>query len=947
MRSNKRSREREEESHGNPESDSQLARMPEENEQQQQGSSSKRRRRSLGASSRRRSRKSSHAEHNRKSNDTTSNLVEQYRAILEARSENGNLEEYNKAHNVLVAAAGNVMMAAQLYWDDYFASQAGAALMEQDYKLPARHSDERSSDDEEDDDVDDHDIQDGYARLPHRRVRRSLDRAFGLAANDSAPGNGDNDDDENMSDLLPEVDAALEPDRHNINGNNNNNNNMVPGSVSVSDDEGASSGVWKLVDIVVARLEDGSRRRRANDDMERRIREAAAAVARKVSPKIESDGRRRKPASRHAAATEEEDIDYLSDSDWLQDDKEEGGAIDDPLESLWGKGSKPEGDTANANPPPPPPPQPEDNAEGNVVADEETEDRPELNEASGIPQTWLSASFSLAESGAGLSLKPPKAEDIEFFTWRQQQNPQHKRMPPPHHCKAITGILAIVNGLLLSGATIQGNEVNCTKAQIPFAQLSQEELKRQFEQRLTEALAALIFVAANASRKRKERALAKAKEEYKRQCNHADDESIDGPVLRDEQEMKFQKMKRRLNLIPACTWEDDPTASMPQALEGPSHRNVQVRSSLTNIQDIRLYVLSNIREFMAPGGVALLLETILRIHSAGVIARMMERVRKEEAKAVGSMVNRASLISCTCEARQKALLEKNPPRNIARNDTAKLLDTTPPGHECISKELISLLLTGRIESSWRGWSTNGLGIGVLSKKAGLVGWQLARPGQPVWVLQGDTCYSVLYLEKCAGADGKTVAKQNTPGAVLDFIHWNCWYGQRNKSSLRLTTSDGEWTPPEVSSTKKPRVWDGCRGPMEARNTVDLLMERFRDKNQDVVSAMEQQLIEAKEKEAPIWPEELAAAKAHPEDKHFYPTNHRMWRFDMGVVEKESYVEDGKPRANNWIPYHRLSARQKKIVELKLGPKICGILWTRWPDAKIDNFMPASEDPPIV
>jgi hypothetical protein len=579
----------------------------------------------------------------------------------------------------------------------------------------------------------------------------------------------------------------------------------VAESVSVSDDEAGGNGVWRIVGNVVARLEDASRLRRADDDVERRIREAAAAVAKKVSLKVESNtptqrrrrrrARKRKHTAKHSMDDDDDDQDYISDSEWLHEHEESGGTIQDPLEALWGKGRKPSlEETENANPAPA---AGENAAEGNVVADEEADEHPPKN-ASGIPHSWLSASFSLTAEGGGLALKPPKPEDIDFFTWRQQQNQQRRGVPPPHHCKAITAILAIVNATLLTGASIQGNEVNCTKAQTPFAELTEEQRKGQFESRLTDALAALIFIAAKASLVRKQRAIAKAKAEQASEDKDDDDDDYefeDSDVEKDEREIKFQKMKRRLNVIPTCTWEDDPTAGMPQALDGPSHRNVQVAASLTNIQDIRLYVLSTIREFMAPGGVALLLETILRIHGTGVIARMMERAKKEQSKAASSTIATNSLICCTCEERQKKILEKNPLPPSARNDPSRLVDTTPPGHECISKELMSLLLTGRVESSWKGWSTKGLEVGILSNTPGQVGWQLARPEQPVWILQGETCYSVLYVEDCIGADRNKVSKLDTSGAVLEFAHWNCWYGQRNKSNLRLIMAAEKWNPP--------------------------------------------------------------------------------------------------------------------------------------------------------
>jgi len=873
--------------------------------------------------------------------------------------------DIQKARNALEATAGNMEMAAQLYWDDYIASQAvsNAAAhpppppppqqdMEADRKIPARKEESHNSENEDD--------------PPSPGLRRSLDGEFGRAAdegkddrgNNDEEDEGDEDDDDDDEDVMrgqPQVHHPFAGDRPAAMAMDDSSDDEEGGgqdqdvidqrqrqrqilrdailgqqarldmgeSVSVSDDETGCAGVWKIVGTMVAQLDEDdaaavtTRRHRhlPANQVEQRVREAAAAVADKVlsQPDPADDKRKRRKLRQE---DEEDDADYISDSDWLEDD---ASSVKDPFELLWGTRTASQSVPANASL--------NDNAEGNIVADEDGDE----NSGIGVPHTWLHACFSLSECGTGLVVQPPKVEDIEFFTWRQQQNQGRNGrngVPPPYHCKAITAIMSIVTAMLYTGASIQGDEVNCTSAKKPFAELSAAEKKREFEGRLADALAALMFIAGQASFERKRRAMKNA--------------SGSGP----EKECKSYLMKRRLHLIPTCTWEDDPSAGMPRQPDSPPYRHIQVATSLTNIDDIRLFVLSNIRTFTARGGVALLLETILRIHGKGVIQRMMHRARKDAGVPNSSQ---KGLIHCTCEDRQKQMYGDKPlPANL-RNDPSKLLDTTPPGHECVSVELISLLLTGTIHSSWVGWSARGLDFGVLTKKPGEVGCGLARPEKPVWVLQGDTCYSLVWPNDTKDLSQRNVAKLDKPGAVLDFIHWNCWYQIRNKSEFRLIAASNSWKPP-VLTKRKPDAWG--RNPLEPRNTAELLLERRRFKHVNIVSADEHQSSLQKEAEFQVTEADLESVSQNPEDENYYPKNYKMWRFDMGdgKLKQEQGTcgaDDVKMRAERWVPYHRLTAKNKLIIDTKLGPKIKSILWTRWPGARIDKFAPECDAFPVV
>mmetsp|Transcript_12011 Transcript_12011/g.27090 ORF Transcript_12011/g.27090 Transcript_12011/m.27090 type:complete len:305 (-) Transcript_12011:1111-2025(-) len=301
--------------------------------------------------------------------------------------------------------------------------------------------------------------------------------------------------------------------------------------------------------------------------------------------------------------------------------------------------------------------------------------------------------------------------------------------------------------------------------------------------------------------------------------------------------------------------------------------------------------------------------------------------------------------------------EKPLPLNV-RIDPNKLLDTTPPGNDCVSVELLTLILTGRVYSDLKECSSGNLGIGLLTDNIGEVSQSLARPKHPVWVLKGELGYSVLTIEGCwsngvSGSrmtdsssykeDVKTISKVDKPGVPLNLCHWNGWYGQRNKTEMRLVTSKSGIEHP---SKKLLSVhWDHHRGK---RMSTSLRERRVRENIIGTISGEEHKSNENKEKENPICAFELERIKIHSEDQKLYPRNYKIWRFDPGINDDEnSSTMDKKQPAQNWIPYYRLTSRQKRMVEIKLGPKINTILWTRWPNATIDNFTPNDGGFPVV
>jgi hypothetical protein len=334
--------------------------------------------------------------------------------------------------------------------------------------------------------------------------------------------------------------------------------------------------------------------------------------------------------------------------------------------------------------------------EGNVIADEKKGDDSSSNNRSGNSRTWLNAGFHLPSARQGSHQAPVKTA----FCLRQQTTGNgnaRNAIPSPYHCRALTALLSVVTGLLYTGASIQTKEVTCSTARKSFVELTPTERRREFEMRLADALSSLLFIAAKASVERKKIALK---------------------TLRMSKEpadtRKWQKLEGKLRLCPTCSWEQDPTTGEIRLPEGrDADRNIQIATSYTNIEDLRAYVVSNMSSFTSSGGCALFLETILRIHGRGAVSRMTDNAR-QQAK-LPAQASR-SLIDCTCEERHKKEMEDNPPSMKAKRGMNSLSDTTPPGHECIATELLSLLLTGRVYSDFKGWSTNP-GYWPLSNKA--------------------------------------------------------------------------------------------------------------------------------------------------------------------------------------------------------------------------------------
>ena len=121
-----------------------------------------------------------------------------------------------------------------------------------------------------------------------------------------------------------------------------------------------------------------------------------------------------------------------------------------------------------------------------------------------IPRTWLSAAFTLSSCGTGLSFCKPDNDDTEMARLKSIQSTlfpigttttipgtagatvtiSASTQPPPplpsFHCRGVTLLTSLITALIYSG-------VNSRRWK-PFAELTLEERKKDFPQRLTDAL---------------------------------------------------------------------------------------------------------------------------------------------------------------------------------------------------------------------------------------------------------------------------------------------------------------------------------------------------------------------------------------------------------------------------------------------------------------------------
>lgn len=315
--------------------------------------------------------------------------------------------------------------------------------------------------------------------------------------------------------------------------------------------------------------------------------------------------------------------------------------------------------------------------------------------------------------------------------------------------------------------------------------------------------------------------------------------------------------------------------------------------------------------FQKPGGVALLLETLAKIHGNACLQELLG-----EAKSPHS-----SLVHCDCLQRDEQ----------ANQQAAKPAGDTPHCN-CCGVELVSLLLTGTIHTNWQGWSADPMDFGFLTDRA-VLSKSLTRPMKPIWVMLGPTVFSVLTTSA-----HHPDQEQETSGRVVRLEHWNTWYDDRNLTKLRLSMGRHEWKPPRAEPAPVGE------GELAGSQTLLIIEERRRRRCR---IQEEREGLEVTDPNAVFSVVERAAVEPHPDDVSFYPDRFQLWRYDTShwPVEGDNDVADSKPRGR-WVPFHRLTIREKRLVEASMGPAICNILRTRWPSATLDALEPARPFPVV-
>lgn len=276
-----------------------------------------------------------------------------------------------------------------------------------------------------------------------------------------------------------------------------------------------------------------------------------------------------------------------------------------------------------------------------------------------------------------------------------------------------------------------------------------------------------------------------------------------------------------------------------------------------------------------------------------------------------------SLISCKCEERHKALNIK-PEQLRQRSKTRELMEAPPAERSCIPIELISLIMTGHVHSTWKDWSTGDFGLGFLTNTVGEVGRGLTRPTKPVWVICGPTQYSILCFN--GGYDDPvSFAQADQPESVVELIHLGCWPGKRHATTFRLSpTFSGS-----IHSARKPSTLSPQPPPSKLAHILR------RTNTQTPQNLHETEPINASLMSSCCLENECV--EANQDDQRYYPERYRMWRYKFDGV---------------WIPFFRLSERQKAYVESNMGPKISLVLRTRWPHAVIEGFAPDVPEPVV-
>ena len=553
-----------------------------------------------------------------------------------------------------------------------------------------------------------------------------------------------------------------------------------------------------------------------------------------------------------------------------------------------------------------------------------------------IPISWLRSGFNLSKCGNGLAMSAPPDDDWDRSHRQSSAFPALRDGPLksvkaifPYNCKGVSALLSIVTALLYSGASIRGGKtVACDSDRVPFDELTLDQRKREFDQRLTDALSSLIFVAAQTGSQRYKEKL----QAYERHWAHRCRKRRVSPEEEANYTMKRMLLQRRTRACNVCWWETDATNGNATIFpEGRIPRDVNIKVSSTNIHDIKSYVKTNLRSFKEPGGCALLLETILHCHGPNTSLYTTHSFSN------GTTFGGAkALLNCKFDESLKALEAR------AKDKSGDFL-ISPEDMDCMTVELLSLILSGDVHYNYDGWSADIFGVGLLhmsTHSQNNLNPRLLRPIKPVWICLGELGYSTLFLNMNDLVGGST--SLDIPGNVLSLSHWDCWSGER--LGFRVITSLHGSEPNQPSCQNQPVhiPTSSSESEEEGRSITTSISSRMHHElKRDAVM-----LCGNSPGIMSITDKELQSVKFHPEDEKYYPGQYRRWRFNFdgngNTLTSFSPVNYGPE--DSWIPFYRLQGRQRLIIEMKVAPKICNIVRTRWPMAIVRDFLPEGRFP---
>lgn len=880
---------------------------------------------------------------NNNNNDEVTAVVRQITVLARAAGHRHHTADRSRIRRLLEATgAGQAELAAQLYWDDFLASSltAGSGGMNNN----SNNNDDNAAAQED-----------------------NNDNTMNLEDDEE----DDSDEMEEMEEIQYPPPVAAPPRRTSRNRHNNNRKKSLtrqrlqqrleahapPAKQKKADSEDDDDNVKGMAVVQTARRRLIPQKRAADPAVQRLVAQAKATmqqVAREAPEKLHVTTAAGNTSSTHHGSKNKSKAcsGALPADDWVWaavDQEREKIPPTSPSAVLWGTSSSEKGAAVVTR-------QDDQASDSNSISsnnnnnnnDEDADSEKEVALPSAaadavIPLEWLRVGMTLDdETAMGLVLPKPTAADngLAFDAWQQVALKRQKKnqQPPPFYCRAATAVLSIITALLHAGVQVEDAaavssgsggstllRIRTQAYETPWTTLSKQERQQQFDVRLTQALTCLFYRAAVVARTRRLQAL--------QQGDHDDDDDDVNAAAR--QRVRRQAARRKVQRIcPVLGWPSGTTAADGTAAEPAVHvptaeQPTTFSTSFTNIQDLHLYTASQLTHFQKPGGVALLLETLVQMHGPATLAQLLA-ASSGNGTASSSP---SSLICCTCAQRDEAAHKPH----IGKKDTTQ---QNEPKADCCGVELVSLLLTGSIHSTWQDWSTDPLGIGILSDQA-VLSKTLTRPLLPLWILVGPTVYSVLWADPKQPDESQQQRQQQGP-AVVRLEHWNAWYQNRTGTQLRLSMGRHDWKPPPSTAEANPMEVDADDEYFCHSYTLRILEERRRKRCR---IAEERQGLEVVDPNAVFTAAQRAQVRPHPDDVRLYPENYTLWRYDGTVWPQGDGHDnqDAKPRSR-WIPYHRLTAREQRLVQGSLGPAICNILRTRWPTSTLDALEPARPFP---